>query len=209
MAEPHSSCATLSEEQFVQVMLLADGELVGAERQQAEALVRDNAQARGLLDELQQHKAAFRAQVFDAPPPVDIEKMVDNVLRQTVARADVARAPVAVPEGNLWSELLGWLRGGVGKLALASGAVAAVGVWLVVSAGSGPVGEPASQPVDVAAALPPVAVASAQGDGAAGALPAPLGEIEELEVESGSVLVSPADDSGATVIWHFAEGQQG
>lgn len=202
---------TLTAAQFEQVMLLSDGELSGVERQAALELVRNNPQARGLLDELQHAKAAFRSQVFEAPAPAAAQQWIDNVLNQTVARADgqirTAAGSSTAPLG-LWAEVTAWLRGGVGKLALATGAVAAAAVWLVVSAGPGAVAPESADPVAVQG-LPAIAVASSQGDGSLGAVAPPLGEIEELEVESGSVLVSPADDSGATVIWHFAEGQQG
>lgn len=201
----------LTAEQFEQVMLLSDGELSGAERQAALELIRSNTQARGLLDELQAARAAFRSQVLEAPAPAAAQQWIDNVLNQTVARADAqvrtAAVNSAAPAG-LWTEMTAWLRGGVGKLALATGAVAAAAVWLVVSAGPGTVTPDSAAPVAVQS-LPAIAVASSQGDGSQGAVAPPLGEIEELEVESGSVLVSPADDSGATVIWHFAEGQQG
>jgi len=218
MAESQSTSELLQAAQFEQVMLLVDGELTGAERTAAEALVAQSSEAKALYDALSESKLALRQAIVDAPVHVDLSRIRDNVLHQTVQSATAQPRPVQ--EQSLVARLLAWLeeRSPLGKLSLAAGAAAAVALWMVVAADRVPSPDPASLlahgPSGAGQASPtgetgPMAVASVQGDGIAADPQALFGEIEELEVESGSVLVSPADSEGSTVIWHFAEGQQG
>lgn len=218
MAESNPSLALLQEAEFAQVMLLVDGELTGAERTAAETLVARSAEAKALYDALSESKLALRHAIVDAPVHVDLSRIRDNVLKQTVLAATAQ--PRAVQEQSLVARLMAWLedRSPLGKLSLVAGAAAAVALWMVVAADRVPAADPASLlahgPSGAGMAIPsgqagPMAVASVQGDGIAADPQTLFGEIEELEVESGSVLVSPADTEGSTVIWHFAEGQQG
>jgi hypothetical protein len=218
MAESPSTSELLQAAQFEQVMLLVDGELTGAERIAAETLVAQSAEAKALYDALSESKLALRQAIVDAPVQVDLSRIRDNVLKQTVQAATTQPRPVQEP--SLVARLMAWLeeRSPLGKLSLVAGAAAAVALWMVVAADRVPSPDPASLlahgPSGAGQASPtgetgPMAVASVQGDGIAADPQALFGEIEELEVESGSVLVSPADSEGSTVIWHFAEGQQG
>jgi hypothetical protein len=218
MAESNPSLALLQEAEFAQVMLLVDGELTGAERTAAETLVARSAEAKALYDALSESKLALRHAIVDAPVDVDLSRIRDNVLKQTVLAATAQPRPVQ--EQSLVARLMAWLedRSPLGKLSLVAGAAAAVALWMVVAADRVPAADPASLlahgPSGAGMAIPsgqagPMAVASVQGDGIAADPQTLFGEIEELEVESGSVLVSPADTEGSTVIWHFAEGQQG
>lgn len=223
MAEPVQAAALLQEAEFEQVMLLVDGELTGAERTAAETLVAQSAEAGALFAALTETKLALRQAVVTAPISTtvnaELNRVRDNVLHQTVLSATAV--PRVVQEPSLVARLFGWLeeRSPLGKLSLAAGAAVAVALWMVVAADRAPSPEapamvangPAGADTESVASAGTMtgAVASLQGDGMAADPQAIFGEIEELEIESGSVLVSPADSEGSTVIWHFAEGQPG
>lgn len=191
--------APLSDEDFARLVLLADGELGGdpADRAAAEALLERSAQARAVFADLQGSKFAVQLWATGGEAPaagVDLSMLRGRVMSRLPAEA---REPPAQPAPASWLDgLLEGLRGwSLGKAGLALGAAAAlvaVAVWR---------GEPAA-PAAVGDDRPAVASHLSEQD-----QDPPAVMIEELEVESGSVVVTPGGGAGQpTVIWHF-QGQ--
>jgi hypothetical protein len=189
----------LLDRDFERLVLLADGEL-GAdpqERAKAEAILERSAQARAVFADLQGSKFAIGLWATGGEAPaadVDLSMLRGRVMSRLPAEVRAPAAP-AVPASWLDGVLQG-LRGfGLGKAGFALGAVAVAALLVVWRT------DPAVPPQ---AAVEPPAVASHL----------PVGEedqpaviIEELEVESGSVAVTPGSGANQpTVIWHF-QGQ--
>lgn len=207
----------LQDSDFELLVLLADGELVAepARRQAAESLLEHSMVARAVFADLAGAKMAVHAWATDvALSPENLAQKADlsMVRGRVMTRLPAAAAPLtaevttaqqdaerqaAVRAG--WWELLRAF--GFGKASLALGAAALAAVVLVVRAG---------QQQDPAMTTGTPAVASHQtiesvGGAAANAEPEVI--IEELEVDSGSVAVTPGSQpSQPTVIWHF-QGQ--
>lgn len=191
--------AGLTDLQFELILLLSDGELArdAVRRSQAEELIARLEVARTIYQSLLASKVALREHVLvelaERPVQADMSMLRGRIMTRLPAEPRAA-SPAAESTGHL----LDWLRAlGFGRavLGLAALALVLVGVRALVGAG------PELQ------APGPLALAQ---DGAA-ALTAALDEpdviIEEIDVDSGSVAVTPGQGpSQSTVIWHF-QGQ--
>lgn len=207
----------LHDNDFELLVLLADGELAREpeRRSAAEQLLARSTVAQAVFADLQGAKMAVHAWATDSAlirdnlgQKADLSMVRGRVMSrlpqagpaqaaQAVAGQEAAERQAAVRAG--WWALLRAF--GFGKASLALGATALAAIWLMVRAG---------QP-DVPHLAPEApAVASHQTMEAVGGVPAaaePEVIIEELEVDSGSVAVTPGSQpSQPTVIWHF-QGQ--
>ncbi len=189
---------SLSEAQLELLLLLLDGELGAdaAQQQAADELLAQSEVARVLAQDWRNAKRALREGILQGPAKILPQTEVDLSLlhgrimsklpadAQQVARLAAASAPQ--PRG-LWA----WIQHfGFGKTSFAIGAAVAVAVFLLVRGGGLPtVHDVATTPV---------------APDAAAAIGEPQVIIEEMELESGSVMVNPAGNAGdAMVIWHF------
>lgn len=205
----------LQPHEFELLVLLADGELTTEpeRRRAAELLLERSAAARMVFGDLAGTKAALHAWATDpALMPANLSQKADlsmvrgRVMTRLPAAQGVASPLTDEPLTDRQAALrTGWwalLRAfGFGKASLALGAAALAAVVLVVRAG---------QPESPALIAGTPAVASHQTIEAVGGAPATIEPdviIEELEVDSGSVAVTPGSQpSQPTVIWHF-QGQ--
>ena len=217
MPPPIGPNEVLQDSDFELLVQLADGELSGEpqRRAAAELLLERSAAAQTVFADLQGAKVAVQAWATDValnPQNLALKADLSMVRGRVMARlppATAAQAPrntgeLASEDGQAalragWRELLRAF--GFGKASLALGAAALAAVVLLARA---------SQPPVPAATGEAPAVASQQTIESIGGAPAtaePDVIIEELEVDSGSVAVTPGSQpSQPTVIWHF-QGQ--
>ena len=192
---------TLQDADFELLMLHADGELPAERVAAATQLLAECAAARAIWQDLQTGRDLLRAIAEDAiataqskQARVDLSLLPGQILRKLPE--DAAPRPVATAEPE--SGLVAWLRNlGIGKVGLAMGMAAAAVALMVAKAG--PVAEP-PQPAAQAemAAVPGSNVAAPDGN--------PSVIIEEMEIDSGTLMVNPPEvEGGSTVIWHFQD----
>jgi len=191
---------SLSESQLELLLLLLDGELDSApdQKRAADELLAQSEVARVLAQDWRNAKIALREGILQGPPKLlpqtetDLSLLHGRVMSKLPAdaqqKAHLAAASLPQPR-SVWA----WIQHfGFGKTSFAIGAAVAVAVFLLVRGGGLPaVHDSASTPVAA---------------NAAAAIAEPAVIIEEMELESGSVLVNPAGNAGdAMVIWHFAD----
>lgn len=189
---------SLNEIELELLLLLLDGELEAdpAQKHAADELLAQSEVARVLAQDWRNAKLALREGILQGPPKllpqteIDLSLLHGRVMSKLPADPQqVAHlAAAAQPQSRgLWA----WIQHfGFGKTSFAIGAAVAVAVFLLVRGGGLPaVHDAASTPV---------------APNAAAAIVEPQVIIEEMELESGSVMVNPASTSGdAMVIWHF------
>jgi hypothetical protein len=127
----------------------------------------------------------------------DLGMLRGRVMMKLPVDATAAALQTDEPRG-----MIAWLRGfGFGKVSLLAGMAAAAAIWIVASS-TARLTEEVTQPADrtVAAVNSPMGI----GDPSE-----PSVIIEDMEIESGTVMVSPAEQGGATIIWHFQPEEQG
>jgi anti-sigma factor RsiW len=174
----------LDDATFAKVMLYVDGELDGTERQEVEALLQRDVVARAVADDWKLAKVALREAIEHQEVKADLSMVRGRVMTKLPADPRPAHVPEREQQG-----LFAWLRGrGIGKVGLAAAAAVALAAWLILSTGG---------------------LGSKGAEGAAGAMAQAPGEpapvvIEEMEIESGTIVVDPGEgQGGTTVIWHF------
>ncbi len=200
---------TLSDADFELLMLHADGELPADRAADAQKLLAESAAAASVWRDLHLGRDLLRGIAMEAIAPAqaklartDLSLLPGQVMRKLPD--DEALHPVAaVPPGR---GLVAWIQGlGLGKVGFAMGVALAAVVFMVVKAG--PVADqPAVQREAEIAAVPGTNVAAPVDD--------PSVIIEEMDIESGGVMVHPPrEEGGSTIIWHFpdnaAQGAEG
>jgi hypothetical protein len=189
----------LTDRDFERLVLLADGELAAdpAERAKAEAVLERSAQARAVFGDLQGSKFAVGLWATGGEAPaadVDLSMLRGRVMSRLPAEVRLPATPPA-PASWLDGVLQGLREIGFGKAGFALAAVAVAALLVVWRTDPAVPGPAAVEPPAVASHLP-------VGDD-----DQPAVIIEELEVESGSVAVTPGSGANQpTVIWHF-QGQ--
>jgi hypothetical protein len=196
---PPGSPGELNEAELELVLLYVDGELRGEPEQlaRAQALLATSPVARAVADDWSSAKVVLRERILEAPVKADLGLVRGRVMMKLPADAPASAVPSDEPRG-----VIAWLRGfGFGKVSLVAGMAAAAAIWIVASSTSR-LSEEATQPADreVAVVFPSVA----NGDPSE-----PSVIIEDMEIESGTVMVSPTEQGGATIIWHFQPEEQG
>lgn len=192
---------TLSDGDFALLVLHQDGELPADRAGEVTTLLSQSPAARAVLTDLGLQRSLVQAIAVDAlaQPAVrraDLSLMAGKVMRKLPGDPAAARAPEPAE-----SALVAWIRGlGLGKVGFAVGA-AGVAVAVLIAATGGKSDDPLA-PVSVAqmAAVPGTNLTHATATLAV--------EVEETEIDSGTLLVHPPEvEGGATVFWHFADDQ--
>lgn len=196
-ATPDDDRLSLDDPQLALVLEYVDGELQAdpTRRAAAEALLAASATARAIAEDWTAAKVTLRERLFDKPlwfqdrpgqPAADLSHVRGRVMSKLPAEPRPA-----VVDAHA-TGVVAWLRNfGFGKVSLAVGLAAAAAIWLLATqSGLQSQRQEAADGVHLAAAP--------AGDLVPGVI------IEEMDIESGTVLVSPeAAEGGATVIWHF------
>ncbi len=197
---------TLPDGDFELLMLHADGELSGDRTAQAQQLLAESAAARAIWADLQLTRTLVRAIAEDAAAPAqaklartDLSLLPGQIMRKLPD--DQALHPVA--EIAKERGLIAWIRGlGFGKVGFAMGLAAAAVAFMVVKAGPVADGPVLDQTAEIAAVpgtnTAPRPDAETPDDGSV--------FIEEMDIESGGVMVHPPrEQGGSTIIWHFQD----
>ena len=192
---------TLRVEDFELLMLHADGELPAARLGDAQALLAESAAARAIWQDLQVGRELLREIAVNAIAPgqakwarTDLTLLPGQIMRKLPD--DEALHPVtATPEGR---GLVAWIQSlGLGKVGFAMGLAAAAVVFMVVKAGP-VVEQPQGEKQAEMAAVPGTNTQANSDD--------PSVIIEEMDIESGGVMVDPPhEQGGSTIIWHFQD----
>ena len=192
---------TLRDEDFELLMLHADGELPAERMAEAQKLLAESAAAQAIWQDLQLGRELVRGIALDALAPaqgkqarVDLSLLPGQVMRKLPN--DEALHPVAEtpPERGL----IAWLQNlGIGKVGFAMGMAVAAVAFMVVRAGP-VVEQPQGEQQAEIAAVPGTNIAVPRDD--------PSVIIEEMEIESGTLMVHPPHEQGdSTIIWHFQD----
>ncbi len=208
--DPMDSAPTLSEEQQMLLMALADGELDGdAElRAEAEALLKQHTQLQAAIPGQRELSAALREAALTPPPQFSraSEDALSMVRGRVMTKLPAPTREVSPAPAPSWAR--GLLSGfSFGRLAF--------GVSVVLAAVAAVFALRSPQVSDGRPEAPIVAVEGSAGSGAGaaeepgGQLPAVI--IEEMEIDSGTIVVDPSEGEGSPVIiWHLsAEGGAG
>ena len=187
---------TIADADFELLMLHADGELHGEQLASAQALLAESAAAQAVWQDLQlgrelvQHIATAGVKTAR----VDLSLLPGQVMRKLPDDAALHVVTALPPERGL----LAWIRGlGLGKVGLAMGCAMAAVAFMVARAGT--LVETPTLNADAEIAAVPGSNLPAQDSD-------PMVIIEEMEIESGTLMVHPArEQGGSTVIWHFSE----
>ncbi len=198
----------LSDEQQMLLMALADGELDGdaAMRAEAEALLGRHPQLQAAIPGVRALSAALRDAALT--PPVQLSRASEDALSMVRGRVMTklptpAREVVPTPAPSWARSVLAGFS--FGRLAFGVGTVvAAVAAVLALRGPQVNDGRPEAPIVAVEGA-----VTGGAGAGSSGQLPAVI--IEEMEIDSGTIVVDPSEGEGSPVIiWHLgAEGGAG
>ena len=195
-----SATDDLTESQWTTLMAWVDGELRDDAKatSEVEALIGRSAVARQIVDDLRGNAAALHAYVLETGTSADLSRVRGRVLTRLPAQP---RTPAAADVNRGWMDRLGEALGQ--PWAIASGLAVAAAVIAVLAVG-GLHGE--------GDGTRGTATASLSGTDATGiaalADDEPAVIIEEMEIESGSIVVQGAEDAeDATIIWHFEPPQ--
>jgi hypothetical protein len=192
---------TLRDEEFELLMLHADGELPTEQLTAAQTLLAESEAAQAIWQELQLARTLVREIAIDATASgqakwarTDLSLLPGQIMRKLPN--DDALHPVT--EAPKESGLVAWIHSlGFGKVGLAMGLALAAVAFMVVRAGP-VVDAPQSERHAEIAAVPGTNAPAAGDDN-------PV-IIEEMDIESGTLMVHPPQEQGgATVIWHFSD----
>ena len=176
----------------LQLMAHLDGELVGVAAEEAgiEALLAQSAGARTLVHDLQLSGVALRREVLSDQTEQDLSMVRGRIMTRLPAEARPAVAADKASEGFV--ERLRALLFGRAGLAIGLAAAAAL---MVLALGQMKDQLPAD---DNAGPIVAEQIYTMPADGE------PAVIIEEMEIDSGTVLVDNGDEPGAaTIIWHY------
>ncbi len=198
---------TLPDADFELLMLHADGELPADRLAQVQQLLAESRAAQAVWQDMQLGRELLRGIALEAAAPAqaklartDLSLVAGQIMRKLPD--DQALHPVAEPPTDLG--LIAWIQGlGLGKVGFAMGLAAAAVAFMVARAGP-VVDAPAADVQTEIAAVPGTNLAPpCQGDGCADENPV---FIEEMDIESGGVMVHPPrEQGGSTIIWHFQD----
>ena len=198
---------TLRDEDFELLMLHADGELPAERVAEAQKLLAESAAAQAIWQDLQVGRQLLREIAVDAIAPgqakwarTDLSLLPGQIMRK-LPNDEVLHPVTETPKDR---GLVAWIQSlGLGKVGLAMGLALAAVAFMVVKAGP-VVEQPQIEKQAEIAAVPGTNVAPAcEGAGCADENPV---FIEEMDIESGGVMVHPPrEQGGSTIIWHFQD----
>jgi hypothetical protein len=187
---------TLQDADFELLMLHADGELAADQLAKAQQLLAESAAARAVWQDLQLGREMMRQiAVSDVQSArVDLSLLPGQVMRKLPDDAALHVVTATPPNRGL----IAWIQGlGLGKVGLTMGLATAAVAFMVARAGT--LVETPTRNADAEIAAVPGTNLPAQDND-------PMVIIEEMEIESGTLMVHPPGErGGSTVIWHFSD----
>jgi len=186
------SARVLADVTALQLMAHADGELIGerAEAAGVEALLANSGDARALVHDLELSRRALREEILSDETAQDLSMVRGRIMTRLPVEA---RPVVTTSESS--EGIVERLRALIfGRTGLVFGvAAAAVLMFLALN-------QPTNQVVDEGLAAPEGPMAQLDGE--------PAVIIEEMEIDSGTVLVDNGLEPGAaTIIWHYQDDE--